>query len=87
MEFPEKLPQAFGNTLQTYRKNAGLTQAALAKKADTSTSYVGYLEAGKRMPTLATFLTLAGVLNVEPQELLNATIRLLNVLQGQDGEA
>ena len=86
MEYPAKLPEAFGKTLQACRKNAGLTQAALARQAGTSTSYIGYLEAGKRMPTLATFLTLASVLDAEPQELLNATMRLLNVLQGQDME-
>lgn len=78
---------AFGKTLQAYRKNAGLTQTALAKLAGTSTSYIGYLEAGKRMPTLATFLTLATVLKIESQELLGSTIRLLNALQEQDKEA
>jgi len=83
MEYPGKLRVAFGKTLQAYRKNTGLTQAALAQQAGTSLSFIGYLEAGKRMPTLATFLKLATVLNIEPQEFLNATIRLLNVLQGE----
>ena len=75
---------AFGKTLRAYREKARLTQAALAKQAGTSTSYIGYLEAGKRMPTLATFLILATVLNIDPHELLGATLRLVNVLQGQD---
>jgi transcriptional regulator with XRE-family HTH domain len=87
MEYPEHLHIAFGRTLRAYRKNAGLTQAALAKQAGTSISYIGYLEAGKRMPTLATFLTLATVMDTDPQELLGATIRLQNALQGQDKES
>ena len=84
MEYPEKLHAAFSNTLRKCREKAGLTQASLAKMAGTSTSYIGYLEAGKRMPTLATFLTLATALNVDPHEMLGETIRLMNMLQGQD---
>jgi len=70
MIFPAKLDCAFGKTLRACREKAGLTQKVLAKLADTSTSYIGYLEAGTRMPTLATFLTLAAVLNVDPHEML-----------------
>ena len=84
MEHPENLDIAFGRTLRAYRDKTGLTQAALAQLAGTSTSYIGYLEAGQRMPTLGTFLTLATVLNIAPQELLEATIRLMNTLQGLD---
>ena len=81
MEYPEHLHTAFGKTLRTYREKGGLTQEALAKLAGTSTSYIGYLEAGKRMPTLSTFLTLAAVLQVNHHEFLGETLRLMNVLQ------
>ena len=84
MEYPEKLHAAFSKTLRTCREKTGLTQEALARMAGTSTSYIGYLEAGKRMPTLATFLTLATALNVDPHEILGETICLMNILQGQD---
>ena len=84
MKHPAKLHAAFSKTLRTCREKTGLTQEALAKMAGTSTSYIGYLEAGQRMPTLATFLTLAAALNVDPHEMLGETIRLMNMLQGQD---
>lgn len=83
MESPEQLHTAFGKTLRAYREKAGLTQEALAKLAGTSTSYIGYLEVGKRMPTLATFITLAAVMKIDLHEFLGETIRLMNVLQGQ----
>ena len=81
MEYPEQLHTAFGKTLRTYREKAGLTQKALAKLVDTSTSYIGYLEAGKRMPTLATFFVLVVALKVDHHELLGETVRLMNILQ------
>ena len=81
MEDQEKLHTAFGKTLRVYREKAKLTQATLAKQAKTSISYIGYLEAGKRMPTLATFLTLATVLKVDYHEFLGETVRLMNALQ------
>ena len=79
-----EITSGFWQDLAGIPKNTGLIQAALAKQVGTSTSYIGYREAGKRMPTLATFITLATALNIEPQELLNSTIRLLNVLQGKE---
>jgi transcriptional regulator with XRE-family HTH domain len=85
MEYPEELHTAFGKTLRSYREKAGLTQAALAGLAGTSTSYIGYLEAGKRMPTLATFLTLATVLRSDPHDFLDDTTRLMLLLQRQAG--
>jgi transcriptional regulator with XRE-family HTH domain len=84
MESPEHLHAAFGKTLRLYREKAGLTQAALAESASASTSYIGYLEAGKRMPTLATFITLAAVLQVDPNEFLGETLRLMHALQEHD---
>jgi transcriptional regulator with XRE-family HTH domain len=84
MEYPEKLDTAFGKTLRSCREKAGLTQEALAKLAETSASFIGYLEAGKRMPTLATFITLTTVLKIDPHEMLDETIRLMNMLRVHD---
>ncbi len=84
MECPDHLHTAFGKTLRAHREKAGLTQEALATLANTSTSYIGYLEAGKRMPTLATFITLAAVLKVNYREFLEETVRLMTVLQEQN---
>ena len=83
MEYPDKLRVAFSRTLRAWRERNGLTQEELARKVGTSTSYIGYLEAGRRMPTLGTFLTLAKALHVEPIEMLGETCRLMTILQGQ----
>ncbi len=45
----------FANAISTARRRAGLSQAALAERADTSQPAIARLERGDGNPTLATF--------------------------------
>lgn len=58
-----------GKAIQTCRLKRGLSQEALAKRADCSISYLSMLENSKRDPTLSTVERIAAALNV-PIEIL-----------------
>jgi len=60
----------FGNTLSRLRKQAGLTQTALAKKARLSLRSIQNWEQGHRVPRVHTLIALARVLGVTVDELL-----------------
>lgn len=59
-----------GKNIKKFRKNAELTQEQLASKIRTSSTYVGYIEQGKRNPSLKTLDKIARVLNTEMSALL-----------------
>ena len=68
-------PLTFGDVLRHYRKAAGLTQEALAERADLSVRAVSDLERGLRtVPQRDTTRLLAAALNV-PMEDLEAAVR------------
>ena len=53
------MPSAFGKKLKELRQAAGLSQEALARAADVSTSAVVKMEAGNANPTLTSLRALA----------------------------
>jgi transcriptional regulator with XRE-family HTH domain len=59
-----------GKTLQKLRKAKGLSQAALAEKADLSREYVNKIEAGRYDPPLSTITALAKALGVKAGRLV-----------------
>ena len=65
------LPHRFGKMLARIRKEKGLTQMQLCKKARVSQGYLAKLERGdKTSPTLATLQRLAKALKVNAKDLL-----------------
>ena len=56
--------------LKKYRQMLGLSQAALAEKINSSTTFIGNIEIGKRFPSSKNFDRLAKVLGVKPAALL-----------------
>ncbi len=66
------LAESFGQILQKFRERSGLTQIELATKIDCSLSYIGFLEHGKKVPTLTTFHLLCEALEVTPYEFMDA---------------
>ena len=66
------LADIVAQNLLTSRNKKNLTQAALAKKAKVSVSYVSMLERGARTPPLDTLEILAKALAVSPLDLLQA---------------
>lgn len=61
----------FARVLKRMRKQAGLSQQALADLAQLSQAEVSALEAGRRDPRLLTILYLARALHTVPSELIN----------------
>ena len=60
----------FGNRVRLQRRKAHITQAALAKKLGISTSFLGHLERGTRIPSLETLCLLCNVFKVMPRYFL-----------------
>jgi transcriptional regulator with XRE-family HTH domain len=60
----------FGSNLRRARQKAGLSQEALADKADLHRNTIPPLEGDQAEPRLSTILALARALGVEPSELL-----------------
>jgi transcriptional regulator with XRE-family HTH domain len=58
-----------GKTLKRIRKAKGMSQAALAERADLSREYVNKIEAGRYDPPLSTINALAKALGVKPGRL------------------
>jgi len=63
-----------GERIQAYRRNAGLTQASLAEKAELHPTYIGQLERGEKNATLVTIEKVAGALNLPLEILFEAIV-------------
>lgn len=61
----------FGERLLSWRRHFGLTQAALAARADMPQPHMAALEAGRLEPKLSTLVRLARALGVTPGRLLD----------------
>ena len=59
-----------GQRIRAFRKQAGMTQAQLADKADMNASYVSQIERGIKSPTIETLESLAIGLGVSFEVLL-----------------
>lgn len=63
-----------GNRIMQRRKSMGLTQEALAEKADLTTQFVSYAESGKRAMRPENLLRIANALSVSTDYLLTGDI-------------
>jgi transcriptional regulator with XRE-family HTH domain len=68
--------EAFGAVLRDCRKNAGLSQEALADSAEVDRTYVSLLERGLRQPTLETLFSLSRALGITPATMISRTASL-----------
>jgi transcriptional regulator with XRE-family HTH domain len=60
------LKKVFIQNLRKYRKERGISQAILAEKCETSTSYIGQIEIGNRFPSLELIEKIAVALQMKP---------------------
>jgi transcriptional regulator with XRE-family HTH domain len=67
----EKEGEIFGSTVRRLRLDRGWTQERLAEASGLTTTYVGQVERGVRVPSLTVVLKLARGLAVSPGELLS----------------
>jgi transcriptional regulator with XRE-family HTH domain len=61
--------RSFGQVLRERRRQLDLTQQEIASRIETSTPYIGHLEAGKRNPSDKVLGLLANVLGLDRREL------------------
>lgn len=59
-----RIPKNIGRNVQRLRKDREITQEELADRIDKSVTYIGYIEQGKRLPSLKTADRIARVLGV-----------------------
>jgi transcriptional regulator with XRE-family HTH domain len=61
--------ETFGQVLKQARHSLGLSQQTLARKLGVRASHVGYLEQGRRRPSLKLLKSLADTLGVDKERL------------------
>lgn len=67
--------EALGRRIHQQRKLQHLTQEALARAAQVSTSYIGHIERGLKQCSLETLLRICAALKVTPDFLLQDSIQ------------
>lgn len=65
---------AFAAELRSRRSALGLSQEALALRADVNRTYVAKLELARNQPTLSVLLRLADALDVELSDLIHGAL-------------
>lgn len=63
------LRNVFISNIKEYRKQRKLSQMALAEKCGTSTSYIGEIEIGKKLPSIEMIQKIADSLEIQPFKL------------------
>lgn len=64
-----KLPKTLGKKIQRRRKALKLTQEQLAEKVNISLVYLGYIEQGRYVPSVAVLSKIARVLKIKLSDL------------------
>lgn len=59
----------FGQRVAALRKQKGITQEALAEATNLHRTYVGFIEQGKRNPTIGNIYKISQVLEISLKEL------------------
>jgi XRE family transcriptional regulator, regulator of sulfur utilization len=63
--------KALGETIRSYRRNAGISQEKLAEKADLHHNYVGELERGEKAASIDSLLKIARALGIKVRDLVD----------------
>jgi transcriptional regulator with XRE-family HTH domain len=66
----KELRAVLGKNLKIFRACRGMSQAALAEKAEISITFLSDIERGNKWPYMETLINLAAALNIEVYELL-----------------
>ncbi len=67
-----------GSGIRAWRKKAGLTMNQLAELADIDVGFLGYIETGKKAPSIATAAKLARALNLSLSDLFREVPRVVS---------
>jgi len=64
MQSKQKFLEKFGRRISELRKQKGITQESLAESIDVHRTYIGFIEQGKRNPTIDNIRRIAEALDV-----------------------
>ena len=70
----------FGLRLRGFRKKKGLTIEQLAERVGLSTNYLGDVERGKKLPSMATLIRSVNLLDIPADELLKDDVNRADYL-------
>jgi len=79
------LSARFGSVVRQLRESHSLSQEQLAERADLNRSYLGEIERGVAMPSLATLIKLSHALEVAPSSLLARYEQSTSVIPAEAG--
>lgn len=74
----DKTLLSLGEVISQLRRNAGLSQEALADRAGVHRTYISQIERGLKSPTLSVLMKLAAALEVRASKILMLLERSLN---------
>jgi len=60
------LKQIFVNNMKEFRKKEGISQMKLAEYCNTSPTYIGEIEVGKKFPSMDMIEKIAAILRIKP---------------------
>lgn len=63
--------EIIGRAVLRYRRRAGLSQEALAEKADIHPDYVGWMERGECSASVTVLLKITGAIGIQPYKLFS----------------
>lgn len=69
LAYSMNLREIFIFNLKKYRKENALSQMKLAEKCNTSTSYIGEIEIGRKFPSIEMIETICNALKIKPYQL------------------
>jgi len=77
------LRQVFIQNLKEFRKKEGFSQMKFAESCDTTTSYIGHIETGRKFPSMEMIEKMALTLRIEPYHFfINRTGQYTNTENG-----
>ncbi len=66
-----KIQSCLSRNMKFHRKRLGLSQAALAERAETAPNYIALIEVGKSFPSLAMLEKIADALQIDALDLFD----------------
>jgi len=65
----DEIYKTIGERIRSTRKAQGLTQEGLAERANIDRSHMGFIEQGRRQPTISTLAKICQVLHLSLEQL------------------
>ncbi len=66
----KNLRTAIGVAVKRRRRDVGISQEDLSKRASIHSTYIGHIERGAKTPSMSTFIRIARALRLKPQDLM-----------------